>query len=158
MAAPRLAAVPASVDEPVVTLFVAVGRGDMTADPDRLRQLIENAVASSLSPAPSDTSRPQLVADQLVAGPLRMDLSRMELFVDDELVVLTRQELLLLKVFMEYPGRVLTRTQLLEQAWDYNDWSVGRTVDVHVRRLRVKLGRNGRRIITVRGFGYRFDT
>jgi DNA-binding response OmpR family regulator len=158
VAAPRLTAVPGAVDEPVVTLFVAVGRGDMTADPDRLRQLIENAMASSLSPAPRDTNRPRLVADQLVAGSLRMDLSRMELFVDDELVALTRQELLLLKVLMEHQGRVLTRTQLLEQAWDYNEWSVGRTVDVHVRRLRVKLGRNGRRIVTVRGFGYRFDT
>ena len=130
----------------------------MTGDSDRLRQLIQNAVASSLSPAPPETGRPQLVADQLVAGSLRMDLSRMELFLDDALVVLTRQELLLLKVFMEHPGRVLTRTQLLEQAWDYNEWSVGRTVDVHVRRLRVKLGRHGRRITTVRGFGYRFDT
>jgi DNA-binding response OmpR family regulator len=47
--------------------------------------------------------------------------------------------------------------QLLSLAWDYRGWGEGRTVDVHVRRLRAKLGAEARRVETVRGFGYRFD-
>ncbi len=87
-----------------------------------------------------------------------MDLDEMRVCVSEREVPFTRQEFLLLKVFMQNARRVLSRQQLLELAWEDGEWvGEGRTVDVHVRRLRTKLEGEGHRIVTVRGFGYRFD-
>jgi DNA-binding response OmpR family regulator len=60
---------------------------------------------------------------------------------------------------MEAAGRVLSREHLLDRVWGYAraDEVESRTVDVHVRRLRAKLGEEGRRITTVKGVGYRFE-
>jgi DNA-binding response OmpR family regulator len=87
-----------------------------------------------------------------------MDLDEMRVNLAGRPVEFTHQEFLLLKAFMQSPRRVLSRQQLLEQAWNgYEDWGAGRTVDVHVRRVRVKLGSEAPQIVTVRGFGYRFE-
>lgn len=74
-------------------------------------------------------------------------------------VSLTAKEFELLRALIEARGRVLTREGLLDKVWGY-DHAVeieSRTVDVHVRRLREKLGSEARRIVTVKGVGYRFD-
>jgi DNA-binding response OmpR family regulator len=70
---------------------------------------------------------------------------------------LTRREYDLLVFLCEHPRRVFSRGQLLSQVWGYDLVSGERTVDVHVRRLRVKLGERGPLIATVRGVGYRLD-
>ncbi|MDR1118534.1 MAG: helix-turn-helix domain-containing protein, partial [Bifidobacteriaceae bacterium] len=64
----------------------------------------------------------------------------------------------LLRYLAALPGRVFTRTQLLQEVWGYDYYGGTRTVDVHVRRLRAKLGpENDQLIGTVRNVGYRFD-
>ena len=71
---------------------------------------------------------------------------------------LTYKEFELLKYLIQHPGRVFTRTQLLQEVWGYDYYGGTRTVDVHVRRLRAKLGVEYETIIgTVRNVGYRFD-
>jgi DNA-binding winged helix-turn-helix (wHTH) protein len=76
--------------------------------------------------------------------------------VADRALDLTYREFELLAVLAEHPGRVFTREHLLRTAW--NHAAVGsRTVDVHVRRLRVKLGPEARRLTTIRNVGYRFE-
>jgi len=74
-------------------------------------------------------------------------------------VVLTPKEFDLLQALMEAAGRVLSREHLLDHVWGYTRAGEieSRTVDVHVRRLRAKLGSEGRRVTTVKGVGYRFD-
>lgn len=72
-------------------------------------------------------------------------------------VQLTRREYDLFQFFCENPRRVFTRPQLLRQVWGYDMVGTERTVDVHVRRLRVKLGECSSIIRTVRGVGYRLD-
>ena len=67
-----------------------------------------------------------------------------------------RQEYRLLVALLERKGRVQSRRQLLESAWDIHVQIETRTVDMHVQRLRAKLGAGGDLIETVRGFGYRF--
>jgi len=83
-----------------------------------------------------------------------------EASIDGEELNLTPTEFRLLKAFMERPGRTQSRQQLLERAWDVgaeiSDRIQTRTVDMHVRRLRSKLGDLGEWIETIRGFGYRF--
>ncbi|MDR1392431.1 MAG: response regulator transcription factor [Bifidobacteriaceae bacterium] len=72
---------------------------------------------------------------------------------------LTYKEFELLRYLASHPGRVFTRTQLLQEVWGYDYYGGTRTVDVHVRRLRAKLGpENDQLIGTVRNVGYRFDS
>ncbi len=77
-------------------------------------------------------------------------------FVSGEVIDLTPLEYRLLKVFLERRGRVQTRRQLLKAAWNTDAQIETRTVDMHVSRLRAKLGNDGTLLQTVRGVGYRF--
>ncbi len=80
--------------------------------------------------------------------------------VDDAELKLTPKEWELLAYLVRRPGRVFTREILLEQVWGYNYLGDRKTVDVHIRWLREKLGRFGKlgfEIVTVRGAGYRLD-
>ena len=70
---------------------------------------------------------------------------------------LTYKEFELLKFLAQHPGRVFSRAQLLQEVWGYDYFGGTRTVDVHVRRLRAKLGEEHANLIqTVRSVGYRF--
>lgn len=73
--------------------------------------------------------------------------------VDGTPVSLTPTELRLLIELISEPGIVLSRQTLLDRVWDYGEWGDTRVVDVHVQRLRGKVGAD--RIETVRGFGYK---
>jgi two-component system phosphate regulon response regulator PhoB len=95
----------------------------------------------------------------LKAGPVRMDLGSHQVTLSGEEVNLTPTEFRLLQALMERRGRTQSRQQLLEKAWDVEPHASERiqtrTVDMHVRRLRGKLGETGDWIETIRGFGYR---
>lgn len=86
-------------------------------------------------------------------GGLRVDHDALEVTVDGEPVALTPTELRLLLELVGEPGVVLSRQTLLDRVWDYGEWGDTRVVDVHVQRLRAKVG--AERIETVRGFGYK---
>ncbi len=95
----------------------------------------------------------------LRAGPIRLHVESHRTSLDGEELTLTPTEFRLLQALMERRGRTQSRTQLLEKAWSVesgvSDRIQTRTVDMHVRRLRSKLGPVGEWIQTVRGFGYR---
>lgn len=93
---------------------------------------------------------------QLTAGPITVDRSAHRVVVDGQELPLTATEYKLLLILIERRGRVQTRPQLLETVWDAQPDIQTRTVDMHVQRLRTKLGESGDMIETVRGFGYRF--
>ncbi|HEU4878363.1 MAG TPA: response regulator [Gemmatimonadaceae bacterium] len=95
--------------------------------------------------------------DVMVIGPLRIDRSAHRVTVDDAEIDLTPTEYKLLLLLTERSGRVQPRALLLETVWDAAPDIQTRTVDMHVQRLRNKLGRVGDMIETVRGFGYRFN-
>jgi len=95
-------------------------------------------------------------ARMLTGGPIAVDLDALHVAVDGRPVELTPTEYRLLVTLMERRGRVQSRQQLLEGAWDIHVRIETRTVDMHVQRLRTKLGHAGKWIETVRGFGYRF--
>lgn len=95
--------------------------------------------------------------DTMVVGPLHIDRSGHKVYVDGGEVELTPTEYRLLLLLAERSGRVQDRSHLLETVWDAAPDIQTRTVDMHVQRLRTKLGRAGDMIETVRGFGYRFN-
>lgn len=93
----------------------------------------------------------------LTAGPITVDRAAHRATLDGDDLQLTATEYRLLVTLLERRGRVQSRPQLLESVWEAQPDIQTRTVDMHVQRLRTKLGREGRKIETVRGFGYRFS-
>ena len=94
-------------------------------------------------------------AAMLKAGPIAIDRAAHTVAVDGDAVDLTRIEYRLLLLLAERRGRVQTRPQLLESVWEAQSDIQTRTVDMHVQRLRAKLGKGGDLVETVRGVGYR---
>lgn len=93
--------------------------------------------------------------ENLTAGTLSVNKTRHEVMANGESVSLTLKEFELLCLLLENKGRVLTRDQLLNSIWGYEFDGENRTVDVHIRTLRQKLGSCGEYIETVRGVGYK---
>jgi len=98
-------------------------------------------------------TRPELVE----YGPLALNLETYQAAIDGRPLDLTYMEYELLKFLATHPGKVFTREMLLSRVWGYEYYGGARTVDVHVRRLRAKLGEEHAGLIqTVRSVGYRF--
>ena len=93
--------------------------------------------------------------DRLRSGAILLSRDRHEVLCNEEVITLTHKEFDLLCLLMENEGRVLDRSRLLEEIWGLGGEPENRTLDVHIRSLRAKLGAEGERIETVRGVGYR---
>ncbi len=114
----------------------------------RLRLAMSRGTGEGAAAETSDTIR---------SGDLVVDESSYTARVRDHALDLTYKEFELLKYLAQHPGRVFTRAQLLQEVWGYDYYGGTRTVDVHVRRLRAKLGPEFEHLIgTVRNVGYRF--
>ena len=100
-------------------------------------------------------SRPSRAPGQVVVGDLRIEALAREASFRGKPLTLTPREFELLSFLAGRPGRVFTREELLRKVWGYDYVGETRTVDVHVRRLRMKLGERSRVIQTVTGVGYK---
>ena len=92
----------------------------------------------------------------LEAGGIKLDENQHTVFADSQQIFLTVKEFDLLLLLMKNRGNVLTRELLLESVWDLSSDIESRTVDVHIRTLRAKLGKYEKTIETIRGVGYKF--
>ncbi len=93
----------------------------------------------------------------LQSGSLKIDENQHTVFNDNQQLFLTVKEFDLLVLLLKNRGNVLSREQLLEHIWDISTDVESRTVDVHIRTLRQKLGDAGNSIETIRGVGYKFN-
>ena len=100
---------------------------------------------------------PRQPVNTLQAGGLRLDLDARTVWADGERVQLTYKEFELLRTFLSHPGMAFTRDQLFSDIWGMDYCGETRTVDMHIRTLRQKLGPYGRMIETVRNVGYRLE-
>ena len=140
-------------DEADRVMGLELGADDYVTKPFSPRELVlrVSAVLRRVqSPAVEGGGR------MLRAGSIVIDLNALRVEIDDEELELTPTEYRLLVTLVERRGRVQSRQQLLESAWGIHARIETRTVDMHVQRLRTKLGAAGSLIETVRGFGYRF--
>jgi DNA-binding response OmpR family regulator len=156
---PDLASLPvimltAKVDEVDRVVGLEVGADDYVIKPFSPKELVAR-VRAVLRRARPDPRGPILRA-----GAISLDPARRDVDVAGRRVVLTPREFDLLRTLLEAGGRVLSREHLLTRVWGYAraDEIESRTVDVHVRRLRAKLGDEGRRIGTIKGVGYRLES
>ncbi len=114
---------------------------------------VEVARPTALAPVPAADSP----APREPGEPFDVDTTRRTLELDGAPVELTRREFDLLAFLERHRGQALGRDELMRAVWHTGYISGDRTIDVHVRRLRVKLGRHADRLVTLRGFGYRLD-
>ncbi|QXT63339.1 response regulator transcription factor [Tessaracoccus palaemonis] len=101
-----------------------------------------------------------LLPDVVEAGGVRLDVERHQVVVDGNDVHLALREFELLELLLRNAGRVMTRGQLIDRIWGSNYVGDTKTLDVHVKRLRAKVEQDPaepRRLVTVRGLGYKFE-
>ena len=128
-----------------------VGSGGRDVDVVRLALHEPSAVAR--------TKQDEVAEEDRVAGGVTVDISRKRVLIDGESAAFTFKEFELLQYLVLREGRTIERTELVGSLWSQGDADAPgeRTIDVHVRRLRAKLGRYEDIVRTVRGVGYRVD-
>ncbi|MDQ2871217.1 MAG: response regulator transcription factor [Acidobacteriota bacterium] len=140
----------ARVEERDKLLGFEIGADDYITKPFSMRELLARIHAHLRRVASFETSEDEVYTD----GGLTVDRARFEARLDGERVHLTKKEFDLLWMLIVNRGRVVTRDSILARLWDYDADVETRTVDVHIRSLRRKLG--DERIETVVGLGYRY--
>ncbi len=152
----------ASTDAPLLAVVTEGGLAAVTADwgaddvilhtagPAEVEARLRLAIGRKASLAPT-------APDEIRSGDLAIDEATYTARLRARALDLTFKEFELLKFLAQHPGRVFTRAHLLQEVWGYDYFGGTRTVDVHVRRLRAKLGTEHEALIgTVRNVGYRF--
>ena len=155
-----LRASPVTLDIPVIVLTASdsevdtvlafeLGADDYVKKPFGVRELLARVKAVLRRSGDASAS------DIIRVGPLTIDSGNYEVFRKDSKLSLTLKEYELLKLLASTPGKVLTRDFLLDRIWGYEFYGETRTVDVHIRHIRAKLGDDAKLIETVRGVGYK---
>jgi len=152
----------AGIDVPLLAVLTEGGLAAVTADwgtddvilntagPAEVEARLRLAIGRQASLAPA-------APDEIRSGDLAIDEATYSARLRTRALDLTFKEFELLKFLAQHPGRVFTRAHLLQEVWGYDYFGGTRTVDVHVRRLRAKLGAEHEALIgTVRNVGYRF--
>ncbi len=145
-------------DEVDRVLGLEIGGDDYITKPFSPRELVARIKAhlrrSETVAAPSaDTA-------ELLRGPFRVDRAARRVYVNEREIELTSTEFRLLEFFLAHPGHAWSREQLLKEVWGEQHFVTPRTVDVHIRRLREQIEDKPDEpgyLVTVRGFGYRFE-
>jgi DNA-binding response OmpR family regulator len=138
-------------DESDKVVGLELGADDYVTKPFSVKELIARIHAVLRRPAASEPAR------RSVVGPLVIDLDKFEVLVDGVKTDLTATEFKILQLLASRRGRVFTRDQILDFLWGQDKAVIDRTVDVHIRNLREKLGPAGALIKNVRGVGYKLE-
>jgi two-component system response regulator MtrA len=143
-------------------LALKLGADDYIAKPfnaedvlARIEAILRRTAAPVAPPA-----APEPASKELRVGALTVDGARRRVLLGGEPIQLTPTEYRLLSALAARPDQILSRDELGQMVWGYADAAAGRTIDVHVRRLRVKLSQDrcpAPTIVSVRGYGYRLE-
>lgn len=147
-----------NTENDLLTAF-SVGADDFLSKPFSIKALLARVKAvlkrtASIAPT-GGAPTPETV---LSYGSMDIDLESMELHINKEPIPLTKTEFKLLLFLAQQPHRVFSREEIIEQVWSETPYITLRSVDVHITRLRKKLGEHASVIVNKAGYGYRFDT
>ena len=153
---PRTQAVPVIMATAKVMEYDKIQSLDMGADdylvkPFGMMEMVSRVKAVLRRCAPAQQSH------RLSSGGVTLDLDGHTVTAEGQRVMLTFKEFELLRLFLSHPGMAYTRDQLFNDVWGADYVGESRTVDMHIRTLRQKLGACGEHIATVRGVGYRWE-
>lgn len=159
----RLRSDPKTADVPVIMVTAKTseidkvrgldqGADDYVTKPFGVMELVSRVKALLRRSAPREDEHDKLISDGIV-----IDCDKHTVTVDGVLTELTFKEYELLCALMESKGIVQSREKLINTVWGYDFAGETRTVDMHIKTLRRKLGESGRKIVTVRNVGYRLD-
>ena len=133
-----------------------LGADDYVTKPFSSRELVARIRAVIRRTGEPEELLPQV----LEAGPVRMDVERHVVTVDGDTVTMPLKEFELLELLLRNAGRVLTRGMLIDRIWGSAYVGDGKTLDVHVKRIRAKIEPDPAvpvHLVTVRGLGYKFE-
>jgi two-component system phosphate regulon response regulator PhoB/two-component system alkaline phosphatase synthesis response regulator PhoP len=156
---PRWADIPvlmltAKGDETDIVLGLELGADDYMVKPFSPKELLARIKAILRR---GKVIRPERSEEIIIEDDLVINLSRHEVYVHDQKVELTRTEFTILRIMAEKPGWVFSREKLLIKLWGDDKYVIDRTIDVHIKNLRDKLGKLGSWIKNVRGVGYKLE-
>lgn len=133
----------------------SIGGDDYISKPFSVKEVIAR-VKTILKRASAQKEEKPEVKEIIVEG-LTIDLEKKIVLVDGEEIELTHKEFNILLLLVQNAGKIFTRTDILDKAWSDNSIVLDRTVDVHITRLRKKIGEYGKYIISRTGYGYSFS-
>lgn len=139
----------------IITGF-SLGADDYISKPFSIRQVQArvNAVLKRTSDKQLESQMPE---QSLRYEELFLDIEKKKVTISNEEVELTKKEFEILRLLLSQPGKVFSREDILTKIWKDDVCVVDRTIDVNITRLRKKLGKYGKNIITRTGYGYSFD-
>ena len=132
-----------------------LGADDYISKPFSIRQVIAR-VKAVLRRTKAAANKDE-ADDQLAFETLLLDTRRIRATIDGQEVPLTKKEFEILRLLLENRGNVFSREEILAHVWKDEVYVLDRTIDVNITRLRKKIGRYGKNIVTRLGFGYCFD-
>ncbi len=138
-------------DESDKIVGLELGADDYVTKPFSVKELVARIHAVLRRPGRGEVVR------RIVVGPLVIDLDRFEVTVDGAKADLTATEFKILQLLASRPGRVFTRDQILDFLWGQEKAVIDRTIDVHIRNLREKLGGAAALVKNIRGAGYKLE-
>ncbi len=153
--------VTAKASEIDTVVGLEVGADDYVAKPYRIRELIARIRALLRRSATDHTGEPDVPTDGAICvGTVELDPDEHRVTVDGRDVALPLKEFEVLHLLLENAGRVMTRETLIDRVWGADYVGDTKTLDVHIKRLRTKVEHgtgSPRRIVTIRGLGYRYE-
>jgi len=138
-------------DESDIVVGLELGADDYVTKPFSVKELVARIHAVLRRPGGGDAAR------RIVIGPLVIDLDKFEVTAEGAKVDLTTTEFKIVQLLASRKGRVFTRDQILDFLWGQEKAVVDRTIDVHIRNLREKLGGAASLIKNIRGVGYKLE-
>ncbi len=129
-----------------------LGADDYLTKPFGIMELISR-VKAQLRRVPGSSSLSPLLS----CGSLSLNPATREVFCGQESITLTYKEFELLELLIQHPGQVLSRNIIMDRVWGYDFEGTSRTLDMHIRTLRQKLGKQGKMVQTIRNVGYKLE-
>jgi two-component system, OmpR family, alkaline phosphatase synthesis response regulator PhoP len=145
-----------SHDEELEIKALNSGANDFLRKPVSLKILLTR-INSKLKKPFTETSISNISKDRIVAGNIVIDSSSHTIFVSGEKIYFPKKEFALLFLLLSHPGSVFRRDRILTEVWGTDISVVDRTIDVHIRRIRKRLGAYSTIIKTIKGVGYKYE-